>query len=264
MKRLKICIILIVFSTACEEQVDVPLRSQNSGLLVVEAVLTNENKNQLVRLSLPYSKPNGEREPATGADLFIFEDTTAFRLVEFPLGSGNYYSTVRRAVFGKLYTLVIRYEGKQYFARDSAVPVEPLGELNYSQGAKGYSLILDSNGKDPNYIEHTISWKNTGACLAGDPCEGRIVHYDLKTIDVHESFKPDKIPFYFPRGARVIRKKYSVSPAYKTFLRSMLSETEWRGGLFDIQRADVPTNLSEGAVGFFAVCSVVSDTTVIE
>ena len=264
MKQFKIYVIFIVFSTACEERIDVALRPQNSGLLVVEAVLTNENKNQLVRLSLPYTDPNGEMEPASGAEVYIFEDTTAFRLAEFPLGSGKYYSTVRRAVFGKIYTLFIRYDGKQYFARDSSMPVEPLADLNYTQSANGYSLILDSNGEDPNYIEHTITWKNTGACLAGDSCEGRIVYYDLKTIDVHESFKPDKLPFYFPQEARVIRKKYSVSPAYKTFLRSMLSETEWRGGLFDVQRADVPTNLSEGAVGFFAVCSVVSDTTVIE
>lgn len=264
MKWFNIYMILLVFSTACEEKVDVPLRPQNTGLLVVEAVLTNENKNQLVRLSLPYSKPNGERIPATGAAVFIFEDTTAFRLAEFPLGSGNYYSTVRRAVYGKIYTLVIGYEGKQFFARDSSVPAEPLAELNYLESAEGYSLILNSNGQDPSYVEHTINWQNTNACLPGNPCEGRIVHYDLKTIDVHESFKPDKMPFYFPRGARVIRKKYSVSPAYKTFLRSMLSETEWRGGLFDVQRSDVPTNLSEGAVGFFAVCSVVSDTTIIE
>jgi hypothetical protein len=43
----------------------------------------------------------------------------------------------------------------------------------------------------------------------------------------------------------------------------MLSETEWRGGVFDVQRDNVSTNLSEGAVGFFAVATVVADTTVI-
>jgi hypothetical protein len=77
-------------------------------------------------------------------------------------------------------------------------------------------------------------------------------------------YKPDKEIFQFPKGTTVIRRKYSVSDAYRAFLRSMLSETEWRGGVFDVQRSNVTTNLSEGAVGFFAVCSVVADTTVVE
>jgi hypothetical protein len=44
----------------------------------------------------------------------------------------------------------------------------------------------------------------------------------------------------------------------------MLSETEWRGGVFDVQRANVSTNLSEGAIGFFASCTIVTDTTVVK
>jgi hypothetical protein len=43
----------------------------------------------------------------------------------------------------------------------------------------------------------------------------------------------------------------------------VLSETEWRGGAFDVQRENVPTNLSKGAIGFFAVSTVLSDTTII-
>ena len=68
----------------------------------------------------------------------------------------------------------------------------------------------------------------------------------------------------FPKGSSIIRKRYSVSEPYETFLRSLLSETEWRGGVFDIERANVNTNLSEGAIGFFAASTVVTDTTIVE
>ncbi|MBE9509733.1 MAG: hypothetical protein IMY71_02550, partial [Bacteroidetes bacterium] len=44
---------------------------------------------------------------------------------------------------------------------------------------------------------------------------------------------------------------------------TMLSETEWKGGVFDVLPGNVYTNLSEGAVGFFAVSTVVSDSTVV-
>lgn len=252
-----------VFLLACEERVELALSPEDTGLLVVEGVLTNERKNHLIKLSLPYPDVNGEPSPATGASVFIVADSL-YALTEFPSGSGRYYTPVGRAVFGTTYTLAIQYNGKLYFAQDSAVPVQPLQELKYTSSNDGYSLIPDERGDDPYYIEHLITWRHTEACLPDASCEGIIFSYNLQTIDVNEITKPNKAPFFFPHHAVVVRRKYSVSSAYRAFLRSMLSETEWRGGVFDVQRANVVTNLSEGAVGFFAVCSVVADTTVVE
>lgn len=254
-------ILTFLLALSCEERIELALPSEDTGLLVVEGVLTNERKNHLVRLSFPYAEPGGEAKPATGASVVVFEDTTAFPLTEFPAGSGNYYTPVGRAVAGKKYTLFIRYEGKEYRAEDSQVPVQPLSALQYRSTDHGYALNFNKTGDDPYYIEYDISWRNTAACSGA--CDGRVVFYDLKTIDVNEIYKPDKAPFYFPAGSVVIRRKYSVSPEYRSFLRSMLSETEWRGGVFDVERSNVATNLSKGAAGFFAVCSMVSDTTIV-
>lgn len=264
MRSFKLFILAVLLTTACEEKIDLPIFSEDTRLLVVEGVLTNERKNHLVRLSLPYARQNGESQPATGASVLIKEDAVVYVLSEIPAGSGNYYTPVGRAFTGKVYTLYIQYNGRKYFAQDSPVPVQPLQKLQYHQSGARYMLNLGPAGDDPNYIEHTITWKNTSACISDTFCEGKVIFYDLKTIDVNELYKPDHAPFYFPKQTSVIRKKFSVSPAYKTFLRSMLSETEWRGGVFDVQRSDVFTNLSEGAVGFFAVCTVVSDSTVVE
>lgn len=263
MKVFRISIILYLFAASCEEKIDLPLSPENTGLLVVEGVLTNELKNHVVRLSRPYALQNGKREPVSGAAVFIFEDTVMSVLTEFPAGSGNYYTSRRRAVFGKTYTLLVRHEGKNYFAQDRAVPVEPLEDLQYRKTGDGYVLTFSSTGAEPYYIEHLVSWTNTSTCVAPAACEGSVMFYDLQTIDVNEIFKPEKEPFFFPPQSVVVRRKYSVSSQYKVFLRSMLSETEWRGGVFDVQRSSVPTNLSKGATGFFAVCSVVADTTVV-
>lgn len=264
MRSFKLFILAVLLTTGCEEKIDLPISSEDTRLLVVEGVLTNERKNHLVRLSLPYARQNGESQPATGASVLIKEDAAVYVLSEFPVGSGNYYTPVRRAFTGKKYTLYIQYNGRKYFAQDRSVPVQPLQKLKYHQSGDRYMLNLDPAGDDPNYIEHTITWRSTSVCISDSSCEGKVIFYDLKTIDVNELYKPDQMPFHFPKQTSVIRKKFSVSPAYKTFLRSMLSETEWRGGVFDVQRSDVFTNLSEGAVGFFAVCSVVSDSTVVE
>jgi hypothetical protein len=248
--------------SSCEEVVDFPVDSVNTDLLVVEGMVTNERTSHLVRLTHPYLQQNGEPVPATGATMIISDDAGAVLLHEFPLGSGLYYTPVVRAVSGTTYTLHIYYNGKEYQASDSASPVEPLDALQYEKVPGGYSLKFQQGGQDSYYIDHYVSWKNTTAC-DNSGCEGRLVFYDIKSVDVNEIFKPKKEAFVMPENSIVIRKKYSVSPAYKAFLRSMLSETEWRGGVFDVQRDNVHSNLSEGAIGFFAVSTILSDTTTV-
>lgn len=258
-------IILLITILSCEERIDLPISAAEMDIVAVEGVITNERMNHVVKLTRPYKKINGIAAPLSGATVYIIEDTTKlYPLTEYPQGSGHYYTPMIRGLSGRVYTLYVLSRGKAYFARDSSRPVQPLTPLAYEETENGNVLRLNPQGEDANYVEHFITWDQTGWCLEQDICKGRIIYYDLKTIDVNEMFKPEMETFYFPDKSIVVRRKYSVSPAYKAFLRSMLSETEWRGGGFDIQRANVPTNLSEGATGFFAVCTVVSDTTVVE
>jgi hypothetical protein len=49
-----------------------------------------------------------------------------------------------------------------------------------------------------------------------------------------------------------------MTPEYAEFIREVLQETQWQGGLFNTIPANVPTNLSPGGAGFFAVCGVYS------
>lgn len=261
----KVISLLFIYLTlmACEEVVQRPLYIESSDLLVVEGIITNEKINHRISISFPYTSQNGSRSPVSGAVLKIKEENTEYLVTESPAGSGNYFTEEMRAVFGKTYTLSIQYQGKEYVAQDSPVPVEPLQTLNYDKINDQYHLVVSDAGQDPNFVDHSISWSNTPSCISGTNCEGKIVFYDLKTLDVNEIYKPKQADFTFPLNSTIIRKKYSVSPAYRSFLRSVLSETEWRGGVFDVQRANATTNLSEGAIGFFAVSTVVSDTTLI-
>lgn len=265
MKLAYVHIIILCLIFSCEERIEKPLQTVDPDLLVVEAVLTNENRNHKITLTHPYQLLNGSAKAASGATVFIVEGkNTVYNAIESPAGSGEYYSDKLTAVFGRLYTLLIQYRGKSFIAQSGSVPVEPLTPLQYQRASENYyRLLINDSGGESNYVDHSISWSNTPLCLAGNPCEGRVVYYDLKTIDVNAIFKPDQTDFVFPEGTVVVRRKYSVSPGYKIFLRSLLSETEWRGGLFDVQRANVTTNLSDGAIGYFAVSSVVSDTTII-
>lgn len=248
-------LLLCVLPVACEEATNFPLTTDDSNLIVVEGIFTNENKNHRIKLTRPYKTQNETPEAISGAVVTLKDESASYILTESPAESGEYYTPQMRAVTGRVYTLTIFYNKKEYTAQDSAVPVEALDAIQYAKTGDAYELVFNPSGAEPNFIEYIINVNNTTT--------GRLVYYDLKTIDVNEIYKPDKADYTFSAGAAVIRKKYSVSAAYRAFLRSMLSETEWRGGVFDVQRDNVSTNLSEGAVGFFAVATIVADTTVI-
>ncbi|MEQ9423075.1 MAG: DUF4249 family protein [Cyclobacteriaceae bacterium] len=258
--------ILPFFLLACEEPIDAPLNIVDSDVLVVEGLLTNQKINHLIKLSHPHTQISGDPIPATGARAGIFIDgELTYLLQENPEEPGYYYSEPFRAVFGQVYVLGIEYQGQQYFAFDASAAGEPLPAINLEQVNESfYRLNRPAGGFDPNYINHDIYWDQTSFCEQDTLCEGKVVFYDLKTTDVHEIYKPDKTDFIFPVGSVIVRTKFSVNENYRTFLRSVLSETSWRGGYFDIQRANAPTNLSEGAIGYFAVSTVVSDTIVVE
>jgi Domain of unknown function (DUF4249) len=254
--------ILIVMLMACEESIDRPVPLEGTDTLIVEGILTNELKSHVIKLSHPRSQ-NGSQVPAAGATLQVIEGNTTYLVNESPVEPGSYITQEMQAVFGKTYTVHILYQGKEYKAQDSSVPVEPLPGLNYRKEDDRYILNRIESGSSPNFTQHDITWKKTHTCAVGESCEGKVIFYDLKSIDVNDLFKPGQTEFAFPGNATIIRKKYSCSPAFQNFLRSMLSETEWRGGVFDVQRANASTNLTGGAMGFFAVSTVLSDTTII-
>jgi Domain of unknown function (DUF4249) len=256
---------IIIFLAGCEEPFDWPLNNKDSDLIVVEAVLTNENKQHLIKLTRPYTEQNQTPESVSGAFVVILTDTDTIVATENPPNTGLYYTDSMQAVVDKLYVLGIFYNGKQYHAFDIQVPGEPFDSLlsyrNVSEEL--YTINFQESGSNPNYIKYNLDWQSVGNCADTIDCQAKQIYYDLKNIDVNKQFKPDQERVDFPSGTIIIRKKYSVSSRYKEYLRGMLSETSWRGGLFDTFPANAATNFSEGAVGFFAVSTVVSDTTII-
>ena len=140
-------------------------------------------------------------------------------------------------------------------------------------------LAASAFAEDARYVRVELPGKNRILTLAEveviiggkniDP-KGKATHSSTsaravasKSIDVNKIFRPAKERIPFPVGTRVYRRQYSMNPWQEDFVRTLMAETEWRGGLFDVQPGNVRTNLSEGAVGYFSVSQVVADTTII-
>lgn len=259
-------LILMVLLMSCEEKIDWPLDTNEPKVIVVEGVLTNERKAHEVKISRPMADINGTPQPVSGAFVAIFNNDTAVSLREVQPGRYLTDPTVR-AVSGKLYRLYILYQGKEYHGDSYMVPVDTLKPLKYHQvpGKEFWYELNFQETYNPSMVEINLNWGHLPGFrnLPKEETRARIVYYTVKSIDVNKIFKPAKERVPFPVGTRVYRRQYSMNQHQENFVRTLMAETEWRGGLFDVQPGNVRTNLEGGAVGYFSVSEVVADTNLI-
>jgi hypothetical protein len=261
-----ILIMFLCLVTSCEKEINWKIKKDNQDVLIVDGIITNEFKSQYIKLSHSYQELNSSASPFTGAIVYLSDSITIYKFTEAQNDPGNYFSIPFRALTGKKYYLTIQTDSISYAAAGSAVPVTPMNKINIvkSDEVDLYTFIY-SESSSPSMTEVYYDWSSVpDYCNSYGYCSAAETYYTLDNFDISEAFKPDKQIIKFPSGTTIIRKTYGLTEEHQEFLRSLLMETEWRGGLFDVQTGNVNTNISNGAKGFFAVCMVVSDTTVIQ
>jgi hypothetical protein len=83
-----------------------------------------------------------------------------------------------------------------------------------------------------------------------------IWYYTFPGADVDNILPTPTESLEFVSGTTFKQIKYSLSNKHYLFLRSVLLETKYAGGVLGSVRANVPTNISNGGLGFFGACSV--------
>jgi len=269
--RLYLWFLLSILFGSCEEKTGWEIVPGDLNSVVVDAILTNEMKEQMVKLSRPYNDVNGESVPVSGAEVTVSNGSAEMSFIELPEDPGTYQSEEPvGASIDKIYTITIQTGSKIYSASTGMVPViasmplqviaseNNLRKINWT--APGY------NPDDLAMYEVQISWTHLADSTLNDTVtEARMMHYTLNTIDVsHIVFPQEKEEVLFPAGSILVVRKYSLTEDFAAYLRALLAETEWQGSLFEDARGNLPTNISNGGLGYFSACSVVADTVVVE
>ena len=104
----------------------------------------------------------------------------------------------------------------------------------------------------------SVDWSSAPGYETENPelYKAKLYYYTLPTIDVNEVFAPNIEKVGFPSGTKITVRRYSLTDEHAAFLRALLLETTWSGGYFNTASANIPTNLSTGALGFFGACGV--------
>ncbi len=257
-----VLVLTIILLPGCETEYPWELQESEVKNMVVDGIITNEMKAQHIKLSISNTKPNKLSEPISGATVTVDEKNNHYQFIESSTLPGSYISLPFQAVVGKTYVLSITINSKIFTARDSMVSITELSPFNLSIESKGEFYVYNhiKTGM-PAIIEVYFDWtKNTEYTQDYGSSMAKETFYILKNVDINEVLHPDMEIIRFPKGTKIIRRKYSLSEDHQAFIRSLLMETEWRGGLFDVQQGNVSTNLNNNALGFFGVCMILKDS----
>lgn len=263
---------MMLFS--CVEEIDIS-SLQDDTFLVVQGQITNELKRHEVLLTKSGQfKDTASFLRITGAEVIITEGQHRYYLQEE--SPGRYLSDSLSGIPGKVYRLLVSYDGQMFEAADTmpALPeaFEPAFfskqgnflDLEYRRHQFGFAsphkwelFVI----RDPiDTLTYNIDINRVGLQVGVDilpPFTYRFTYFTHPSIEVNGLMNFDVPHFYgFNTGFKVVQKKYNLSEAYYAYLRSLFMETEWRGTLFPSTPANLQGNVSNGALGFFSASSV--------
>ncbi len=262
MKRYWIYILLVLLSS-CVKEADWTPEVNGDQYVVVDGIITNEARVQNIYIHYNKTDLNGQAIPVSGAEVIINNEESTYILQEDPEEPGRYVTdTIVVGQSGMNYSLLILYHDRIYSAQGYMVPGKTFPELSYAENNDGsYSIEYVASSfeaDDPAMWEVLLDWSSVPGYENTDPqdCRKKLLFYTLPTLDVSQVFAPVVEQVNFPAGTKIEQRRYSLNPEHAGFIRSLLLETSWQGGVFPSDPANVSTNMSEGALGFFGLCAV--------
>ena len=264
MKKILGYLIILLLPASCIKQADWTIPPGTTNLVAVDGILTNERGSQSITINRPVNELNGTAVPVSGAIVNVLTSDSTWRLTEDPAGSGIYRTSgTFIAILNKTYTLNIFSGSNVYSAKASMTAGTVFPPLTYIKNDNDSLYHIEYvasafSSNQPAMWEILVNWTRVPGYENADTskCKARLLFYTLPTLDESEIFAPVVEKVSFPAGTQITERRYSLSPQHAEFIREMLLETSWQGGLFPTAAANVTTNLSSGAIGFFGVCAV--------
>lgn len=260
----------LLFLASCEKEYPWETEVPAIHTLVVEGILTNENRFQTIRLSYPAAELNASPAPVTTAEVTLHFAGQALPFTHDASQPGVYVSQESfAAAVGVQYRLEILLDTLPFEAHTYMVPVLPAEPVGFSWHPDRMRYSLQWNQPQYSPIEQAmhevvVRWDHLPGWNHPDSLShARLLFYTLGTIDVSYNIIPPQMEMiYFPPGSIITHSKFSLTPEHASFLRALLSETQWQGSLFETARANLPGNISNGGLGYLGASAVIRKTLV--
>ena len=266
---LTIGIISVIFAAACTESLDIDLNEGENNRLVVAGEITNEPGPYSVRLTRSTSYFYNQPAPAElGATVTISDGEQTFVLLDED-NDGTYWTdSAARGIPGRTYTLNIKLtNGEEYEAVDHMPIPNRFDTIYYEYTNEEYGLTLpeyhyffyatftEHEGVDDCYMFYVYfndscynsKFEDVKWAFAGSRYDGCGLFENVQICDANEDSIPKKPEARFDL--------FSVSTEYHQFIKDMSDETFGNATILQGPPANIYTNVSNGALGFFCARS---------
>ena len=271
LKYIKITPVLLglMLLTACKEQIDIDIPSSDRKI-VIEAEVTTEMDSSYVHLTLTADYYSTNPAPV------INNATVTVNGVPFTLVGNGLYRPASPfvGVANSTYELNIVHEGKTYkssskitpmFVVDSVVPVFKTAE-GFLQ--EGYTAVYYATDNRPQPAYTYYQFGKVSKLFRDNPIDtfyvdsmfnNRILFDNASTNRGSYAFE---LPFLrLQAGDTVIQIFRSVDKNMFEFIRAYNTQTSGAPGPFQAPPSNLPTNISGGAMGYFATYDVLRTRT---
>ena len=263
MKNYFLYILLIVFTTSCEDVIDINLNTAEPKLVIDASInwfkgtIGNE---QQIKLSLTAPYFNTSVPPANGAIVSVSDsNSNTFNFIEEG-NSGVYRNTTFVPVINQTYILTIIYNGETYTATETLKSVVDIDfvEQNDNGGFSGTETELKAYYTDPEDEENYYFFE----FISDIPVIPTLEVYEDEFTNGNQIFG-----FYteaeLEAGDQVIIRNYGVSERFYEFMFILLQQnSEEGGGPFETQPATIrgncinQTNPDNFPLGYFRLSEV--------
>ena len=127
----------------CVHKYDFYLEQPKDTTIVIEGMITNENKRQTIYISTVSSYQDDRRVPVSGAIVAVTaSNDSSYYYFEDTLNLGTYVSEYPFiGITGNVYYLNVKVNGSTYTAESNMPPVTPPEEITFSTSESGLMSI---------------------------------------------------------------------------------------------------------------------------
>ncbi len=275
--------ILILLSaimlSACRENIDFESETEQERI-VVEGEITNVKRKHLIKITKTTSFFEQEAAPVVeNANVEVSDGVNSYLCIEE--NPGEYYTPDMAFPENKAYTLSIDFEGVVYTGTDfmnRVIEIDTVitfeeDDFDFDEGmVRPYANVV-MFGQEPKGLGDYYLWKYQVK-------KPDTAYKDMTPTYKDWSFASDEFvdgnnpadgwpiferiePKEIVPNSVVRLQIFGISKAYYEYLDA-LGKAVFRGGLFDGPPANVPTNMDNGALGFFVAASEKEATTTKE
>ena len=259
-------LVLLGFASSCTQVIDVSIPSEEQRV-VIQGLVTTQTQPFKVKVTKTITLGTNNSFAAVDNAIVVIADNVGNRDTLQWKGSGNYQTIVdKTGVVGRTYMLTVKVDGTTYSAKDELFAVTPIDSLYalYKTAASepgitedGYYLYFISTDpqNEKNYYLYNV-YRNGQSVL--NPSQ--IGVSDDKFLNAIISAR---LPGKFALGDHARFEWNSISENAYNFYEGLSNQLQNDGGFFSTPPANAPTNLSNGALGFFQASDIRIDSLVV-